>query len=116
MQATRVMTKARKACPSQETEFLYELSSDRSSITIYREKDGRITQTNTFKVGDMAEYDSYNLSYYAAIESITDKTVTIAKKYDSKKHRLNMYMFCLRNIDFNLARVQEENHRTSHYI
>lgn len=87
-----------------------------TSIIVYRESHNGILPGREFKIGDMAEYDSYNLSYYAAIESITEKTVTIAKHYDSKKHRLDLYKFCWRNHNFDLDKVREENRITSYSI
>lgn len=61
----------------------------------------------TFKVGDAAEYDSYNLSYYGTITSITDKTVTIVKS--GAAHRLSIYDFTWRNRDFDLAKTKASN-------
>ena len=84
----------------------------KSSITI-RDKDGH---TNTFKMGDMAEYDSYNLRYYGTIVSITNKTVTIQERHKDKRHRLSLDKFCWRNIKFVLHEVVAKNHETSHYI
>lgn len=49
----------------------------------------------TFRVGDLAEYHSYNLSYLGKILSITAKTVTIAE--DGRKRRLDLYTFSWRN-------------------
>ena len=81
------------------------------SITVIREGH----KPNTFKIGDMAEHDSYNLSYYGVITQITEKTVTILDDCFGKK-RLKLDTFAWRNYDFDLGRVQAENHETSYYI
>lgn len=70
----------------------------------------------TFKIGDIAEYDSYNLSYLGKIVSITEKTVTIEPRYEKTKRRLKLYEFAWRNYNFNLEQVEKENHETSMYI
>jgi len=70
----------------------------------------------TFNVGDQAEYDSYNLSYYGEIVSITEKSVTIREKYSDRKRRLKLDIFFWRNYNFNLAETQEKNAETSYYI
>lgn len=72
---------------------------------------------SSFRIGDFAEYDSYNLSYIGKITKITDKTVTIAEQYQPTKiHRLSLETFCWRNFKFNLEKTREENSRTSHYL
>jgi hypothetical protein len=51
-----------------------------------------------FRIGDWAEYDSYNLSYDGKICSIGEKSVTIEAYPGSKcaeKHRLDLWSFCL---------------------
>ena len=55
----------------------------------------------TYRVGDLAEFDSYNLSYLGRIVSITEKTVVIdtERSYESKTRRLSVYDFCWRNYD-----------------
>jgi hypothetical protein len=63
-----------------------------------------------FKVGDQAEYDSYNLVYYAPIESITAKTVVVAGyRPDTQKHRLTIAKFVEKNRDFDLAKARRRN-------
>ena len=65
--------------------------------------------SNSFNIGDMAEYNSYNMSYYGEIIKITAKTVTIKEKYSSTTHRLSLYEFAWRNQDFNLNSAQKRN-------
>lgn len=73
------------------------------------------THDVTFKIGDKAEYGSYNLSYYGAITSITEKTVTI-KEDDGTGHRLSLAEFAWRNYNFQLERVARENSATMQAI
>lgn len=115
MTMQRVMTKARKHSPSVATEFLVDVNPGKS-IQIFREKNGVITECKSFQVGDQAEYDSYNLSYYGEILAITDNTVTIAHSYGGKKHRLDLNTFCWRNYNWVWAQTQAENHKTMMYI
>ncbi len=60
----------------------------------------------TFKVGDSAEYDSYNLHYIGTITSITPKTVTIV---GSRKCRLSLRDFSWRNWNFDLDTIEARN-------
>ena len=84
------------------------------SITVVRNDRN---STRTFKIGDMAEYDSWNLSYYGKIVSITDKTVTIEEKhFDTKKRRLKLDHFAWRNWNFDLNKTIADNHDTMMYI
>jgi len=77
-------------------------------VGTYRAKEVDVT----FKVGDMAEYGSYNLSYYGPIVGITAKTVTI----QPLPKRLGLYEFLWRNWDFDLAIVKEQNADTMRHI
>lgn len=63
-----------------------------------------------FRIGERAEYDSYNLTYTGIIESIGEKTVSI-RENGGKMHRLSLYEFCWRNCDFDLARIEDSNAR-----
>jgi len=117
----KVYTPARKHHPAVETNYSVDLVKGKS-ITVRNDKTGSL---NEFKLGDMAEYDSYNLSYYGPIVAITDKRVTIvcrhdAKKYAAgekvKKHSLDLYKFCWRNHNFDLNKTIDENTRTSYTI
>jgi hypothetical protein len=67
----------------------------------------------TFKVGDVAEYHSYNLHYFGVITSITDKLVIIEEEdMRGKKHRMDLYNFNHHNWDFDLHALRERNSRT----
>ena len=64
----------------------------------------------TFKVGDKAEYDSYNLKYIGTITAIKAKYIEIQEPYRSgKRHRLCLYEFNFRNNDFDLPKINKEN-------
>jgi hypothetical protein len=93
----------------------YEIDQNGKQITIW--KNG--VQHRTFKIGDTAEYDSYNLSYTGVIDKITSKCVTIiAHKGSSieKTHRLDMNKFCWRNYNFDAVKTAEENSNISMYL
>lgn len=70
----------------------------------------------TFKVGDICEYDSYNLSYHGTITKITDKGVTIDPGYGERTRRLDLNTFMWRNHDFDLEASRRRNFEESHYI
>jgi hypothetical protein len=83
------------------------------SITL-NSNDGEII--NVFKIGDIAEEDSFNLRYVGTIENITEKTVVIAKRYGGSKRRMKIEEFAWRNYDFDAAETAEKNAETSMYI
>lgn len=67
-------------------------------------------EAREFKVGSQAEYDSFNLVYFAPVESITAKTVVIADRYGrGEKRRLTIGAFVAKNRDFDLAKAQKRN-------
>jgi hypothetical protein len=70
---------------------------------------------NDFRIGDYAEYDSYNLSYLGPIQSITEKTVTI-RDISGKNKRLKIYNFAWRNGNKTISEKQSENQETMMYI
>lgn len=88
-----------------------------ASIRMRGEYCGR-TFDKTFQLGDFAEYNSYNLSYFGPIVGITDKTVTIQEKYGStpRRHRLKLHEFMWRNYNFDYLVKAAENAETSMYI
>ena len=70
-------------------------------------RDDQFVSMRKFEIGDVAEYDSYNLSYTAPIVSIGKATVTF-KVYDSKR-RIKAENFAWRNWDFNAAEIARRN-------
>lgn len=67
----------------------------------------------SFKIGDVAIYHSYNLSYLGTILAITEKSVTIRPAGCSRVRRLSIYDFNHYNYMFDLAKVEARNARTS---
>ena len=96
-------------------------SSDRYNVDIWPKQAIRLFGTYknrttpvefdiTFKLGDTAEYDSYNLSYTGKIVSIGPKTVTIdASGTGDRTKRLDIVEFAWRNWDFDAERIAKEN-------
>lgn len=73
----------------------------------------------TFKIGDWAEYDSYNLRYDGKITAITPKTVTINAYPDSnneRNHRMSIYEFSYRNWNFDKEETDRHNSEEMMYI
>ena len=65
-----------------------------------------------FEIGDMAEYDSYNLHYTGKIITIGPKTVTIESYPGTRmaeKRRLDLHTFCWRNWNFDAKRIANYN-------
>ena len=60
-----------------------------------------------FALGDVAEYNAYNLSYCGTIVAIGEKTVTIEDH--GQKHRLDLADFARRNRDFDVAETAKRN-------
>ena len=124
----RIFTKARKqfgkVYPSGATAYLAEIVKG-NSIKIMCDAGYRSGWSKEFKIGDYAEYDSYNLSYYGPIVAIADKTVSIICKHDAaryargekvKTYRLDLNAFAWRNIDFDVSEASAKNSDTMMYI
>jgi hypothetical protein len=80
---------------------------------------GPITYSQTFKIGEEAEYHSYNLSYTGKIVSIGEKTVTIqaySGTLNQKNHRLSLFEFAWRNWDFDAEKIALDNSIAMQYI
>jgi len=90
------------------------------SITIHKaQRDGSVKQGVTLRVGDEAEYDSYNLSYTGTITKITEKCVSIVAypgSSNARTHRLDLNAFCWRNFDFNAAETARKNSEEMMYL
>lgn len=112
MEMRTVYTKARKNFPSVPTKYLYGIGC--SGLLIIEDQERGMV--NSFRVGETAEYGSYNFRYIGKIVSITDKTVTIYSETRRRNYRLSMYEFCWRNINFNEETVTAQNIETSYYI
>lgn len=112
IQVRPVMTKARKQFgreyPAQPTTHNADIVRNKS-IRIFGTYCGK-SYDKTFQVGDIAEFDSFNLSYMGKIVSISDKGVGIVSKLrGGKVNRLSLDQFCWRNYDFDLERKSAEN-------
>ena len=75
----------------------------------------------TYKLGELAEYGSYNLSYYGVIINITPKQVWIQESdyrgnLNGEKHHLSLDTFAWRNATWNADKAFEENSDTMMYI
>ncbi len=87
------------------------------SIRIFGTKGNRVNGPVefdlTFLVGDIAEYDSYNLIYTGRITKIGPKTVTI-QHYETgpRSSRLRLSEFSWRNWDFNTDEIAAKNSDT----
>lgn len=65
-----------------------------------------------FKVGSLAERDSYNLTYVGRVRSITLKTVTVVEDEGTNHEtvsRLSLYDFAHRNYDFDAHKAAQRN-------
>jgi hypothetical protein len=120
MTMMRVMTKATKrkgaVYPATASEYIVDLVKGKSVKIFKVPREGVLEEGASFRVGDEAEYDSYNLHYTGIIDSISEKTITIVKTRGAVKHRLNLYEFCWRNFRFDAGRVRAENRETGQYI
>jgi hypothetical protein len=85
----------------------YVLPRERIELHSYRK--GELISVRSFSVGDAAEYDSFNLSYWGKIKSITEKSITIAESWGSRSRRLKLDTFAWRNWDWTLEGAQERS-------
>ena len=80
---------------------------------------GPLTFDITFKLGDCAEYDSYNLKYTGKITAIGPKTVTIQAYPDTcnaKNHKLDIYTFSWRNCDYDGKKIAAHNAEEMYHV
>lgn len=73
----------------------------------------------TFKVGEWAEYDSYNLKYNGEIVAIGEKTVTIEEypgTHNAKKHRPSLHTFSWINWDYSDEKNAAHNAEERMYL
>lgn len=79
------------------------------------DKDNNVVEKDydiTFRVGDEAVYDEYNLIYTGKIVSITAKNVTVKDDQLMDKKRLNFYMFSSYNDNYDEERIARRNAET----
>lgn len=116
----RVMTKAHrhlgKDYPPKATDYQVEFAG-KTGITVYRDDaNGTPIKGTSFRVGDICEEDSYNLSYHATILKITDNTITVKTRIGNKIKRMSLDKFCWRNHKFDLGRSNQENSEEMMYL
>ena len=85
--------------------------------TIKRYDENNISFDRTYKMGEQAEYDSYNLIYTGEIVAIAGKTVTV-QHYPSRprKSRMSLHDFIWRNYDLDMDKVNARNQDTLMHI
>jgi hypothetical protein len=125
----QVMTRATKrggvVRPSEPVKNSYALVVPGKSITLIGTKteskstrgvDGRYTHeivevpyVKTYRIGDLAEHSSWNLSYYGEIKAIGAKTVTIDKGHREGTARLDLEVFAMRNSRFDAEKAWKHN-------
>lgn len=95
----------------------YSAEIEGDTITIRQESGHKGPLEKTFKVGQLAEYDSYNLSYMGPIVKITPKQVVVAHHdINGKRSNMDLYSFIWRNIDFDADKKSKENSEAMYYL
>jgi hypothetical protein len=69
----------------------------------------RMPYTRTFKIGDIVEVGSFNLTYVGAIVSIGEKVITVQEDHRSSPKRMPIHEFAQRNWNLDLAAIRERN-------
>lgn len=109
----KVRTRGGRQYGGEATGFFAEITGNEIHLTgTYCNKAVDIK----FKVGDMVEYDSYNLRYLGKIEKITEKRITVQPRYGAARKSMDLYSFAWRNHNFDLEEANAENLQTSYYI
>lgn len=81
-----------------------------SHVILHGNDHSGASYTKTYRVGDSAEYGSYNLSYYGDITAIGPKTVTITETRGSNTvHKLSIERFESRNRDWSPEKAFARN-------
>lgn len=62
-----------------------------------------------FRIGDDAEYNSYNLVFFGPIVAIGAQTITIRDKHSTRNHKLDLATFSRRNRDFSVEAATKRN-------
>lgn len=103
------------------TQGTYNAEITKTSIRIFGTMTNHVNGTQsfdrTFKLGDGAEYNSYNLKYVGTITQIGQKTVTIKHyEHSTTVTRLDLYSFIDRNWDFDSEAIARHNATEMLYI
>lgn len=70
----------------------------------------------TFEIGDVVEYDSYNLKYHGTIVAISDKAITVKPEHSHRTRRMTLNSFTFRNYDLDLAAAFRANSDALYYL
>lgn len=84
------------------TKFGYDV--DRSGRNPWTQPFDRL-----FRIGDIVEYDSFNLAYTGKIVAIGEKTVSVQPEHRSKVVRMSLHEFASRNYDLDLDALRKRN-------
>lgn len=100
--------------PRENTQGTYHAETSKGQIRIHgvctNHVNGPQPFDRIFKIGDAAEYDSWNLKFVGNIVAIGPKTVTVKHYHNSANvTRLSLYEFVDRNWDFNEERHAKYN-------
>lgn len=109
---TREYRHAGKVHPSEVVPNAYAYIKPGESIMLIGTRElttGRTPYVITYTLGEVAEYDSYNMSFYGRILAIGEKTVTISKVEGEGKARLSIEDFSRRNCRFDLDKARARN-------
>lgn len=112
IQVTRRKSKRYVHGYGEEKTDMYAEVERNKSIRIFGRYSGNTYFDKTFKMGDQAEYHSYNLTYTGKIIQISDKCITV-RTSSSTTRRLDLHTFCWRNHDFDLQAIADRNARWS---
>lgn len=97
------------------------------SIVLFGARNGKAYRKR-FEIGDIAEYDSYNLSYTGPIRAISVKRISIGTGWSrngssrvtpgdpEKLKSLDIHAFDWRNYDFDAEATAVRNHETMMHI
>jgi hypothetical protein len=105
METVEITTKAYtlygRKYPAEPTGWKADIEKGQS-IRIYGFYDNSRPFDVTLKIGDVAEYDSWNVGYHGTISNVTTKRVTISDKYEKgKTYSLDLAKFVRHNWDIN---------------
>lgn len=109
---TREVRRGGKVYPSEVVPDAFVLVNPGVSIMLIGIRQltkGPTPYVYTYALGEVAEYDSWNMSYYGRIVAIGAKSVTISKGDDKRTARLTLEDFSRRNCRFDLATARERN-------
>ena len=78
-------------------------------VIVERINDGIVVSAKRFDIGDIAEYDSHNLSYTGPIKKITSKNIIVETWPGSPTRRMIPAHFAWRNWNFSVSAAEAKN-------